>query len=358
MKIGIIGGGQLGMMMASCAKELGHTIYSLDPSPECSITKYSDKHFICNFDDKLCLNNLCKEVDVVTYEFENIDYDTLVELEKSYNIKPSSKALLFTQNRFVEKTYVNELGINTVDFKKIHNSQQLTKYENKGKFILKTLCGGYDGKGQIMLDNIVCENARKLVNRYPCIIEKFVDFDYEISIIVTRLNSYELEFFPICLNEHRSGILFTSTATNNISKTIENKAREYASTIAQDLEIVGTLAVEFFVKDEELIFNEMAPRPHNSGHYTIEGCNVSQFENHILAITNSKIIKPILNNKCLMVNVIGDDIKRDFSKYEGVFHDYYKNEIKPGRKMGHITFVANNIDELNEKSEKYLEELQ
>lgn len=355
MRIGIIGGGQLGMMMAQSAIELGHEIYSLDPSDNCSITKYSKKHYCCNFDDVVCMEELFNNVDVVTYEFENIDYDTLKEFEKSYKIYPSSDALYYSQNRYVEKSFVKSLNINTVSFKKVSNRNELNEFAKNKKCVLKTLSGGYDGKGQVLIEYIINDDAYLLVDNCECIVEEYFDFDYETSLIVTRSHDLEIVFFPMSVNSHNNGILFKSQASSKFNKLIENKAHEYAKKIVESINLQGTLAIEFFVKGDEIVFNEMAPRPHNSGHYTIEGCNVSQFTNHILAVSENKLIKPVLLYESAMINIIGDEINKDFTKYEGVFHDYYKSEVKKGRKMAHITFIDNDAKSLEHKIEKYLE---
>ncbi|MFV0424256.1 MAG: 5-(carboxyamino)imidazole ribonucleotide synthase [Bacilli bacterium] len=357
MKIGIIGGGQLGMMMAEAGKLQGHTIYSLDPSSNCSILKFSSKHYCCDFDDKSCIEKLCKEVDILTYEFENIDYEVVSQLEKEYLIYPSSKLLYYSQNRFVEKSFAKQLGIKTVNFTKVSSVEELKSIYNGNKSVLKTLSGGYDGKGQAIISINISKAAIDLVNSSECILEEFIEYDYEASVIITRKLNGEIQFFPLVKNIHKNNILFQTIATNFIDKKLEKKARDYGRLLAESLNLCGTLSIEFFIKDNQLIFNEMAPRPHNSGHYTIEGCNVSQFANHIRAIVDDDLVKPILKYESMMFNILGEDINKDFSLYGGAFHNYNKSKVVKNRKMGHITFVAESVSELNNKIQKYLEDL-
>ncbi len=355
MKIGIIGGGQLGMMMAESAIKMGHEIYSLDPEKNCPITKFSKVHYTCSFDDKDCIEEMCSEVDVVTYEFENINLEVIEELEKSSRIYPSSKALKYSQNRGVEKKFVDGLGVRVAPYKIITNVRELDGVVLDRKYMLKTLTGGYDGKGQVIINKELTDVAKLLVSNGPCILEEFIEYDYEASIIITRSQEQEIVYFPLVRNEHKDSILFKTTATFKINKEIEKVSRSYAKLISDELDIVGTLAIEFFIKDDLVIFNEMAPRPHNSGHYTIEGCNVSQFDNHINAVTSNKLVEPELVFESVMFNILGEDINKDFSLYDGYLHNYNKNEARLGRKMGHITFVGKTLIEIDDKTSKYLE---
>ncbi len=357
MKIGIIGGGQLGMMMAQAAIKMGYEIHSLDPSSDCSIVRYSSKHYTCNFDDISTITRMCKCVDIVTYEFENIPVEVIEELEKKFDVYPSSKALKYSQNRLVEKNFVRELGVKTVNYFKISSKEDLVEKFSGKKSVLKTLTGGYDGKGQVVINDKVCEESLELANNYECILEEFIDFDYEASIIVTRSKKGDVVFFPLSVNTHKNNMLFKSEVSQQYNKELYDKAKSNARVIAEAIDLCGTLAIEFFIKGDRIIFNEMAPRPHNSGHYTIEACNVSQFENHINAVVGCEIIEPKLQYESIMINVVGEDSFIDFSVYDGYYHDYFKTEAKKMRKMGHIIFIDSNKDNLNLKVEKYLEDL-
>ncbi len=357
MKIGIIGGGQLGMMMAHSAIVMGHDIYSVDPSGDCSITKFSTKHYCCEFDDIRCITKMCEDVDVVTYEFENIPVEIIEELEKSFCVYPSSKALKFSQNRLIEKDFVNVLGVETVEYCNVTSESELHDKFNGEKSVLKILTGGYDGKGQVVLDSVVTPDAIELVKKSSCILEKFIDFDYEASIIITRSRDGEIVFFPLSINTHKDNMLFKTEVSKIVNDKVYDTAKDFAARIAESLEICGTLAIEFFIKGERVIFNEMAPRPHNSGHYSIEACNISQFENHINAVVGNEVIQPVLLKESIMFNVVGREVEKDFSLYDGYYHDYYKIEAKEKRKMGHITFIDETKNGLNIKVEKYLEDL-
>lgn len=341
MRIGIIGGGQLGMMMAEIACEHGHTIISLDPNPTCSITKYSEIHLAYNFDDLKGIKKLVALCDVLTYEFENVSAKVLRTIEE---ILPQKiKALTISQNRLLEKSLAVKLSIPTPKMMKLEKETTLF-YPS----IIKTTTGGYDGIGQHVLRNESDVLQVKLNNNNEYILEELIDFDYEISVIATKDCYGNVVTYPIPINTHRNQVLYTSVVDRNFPKKISSKAIEYTKDIINSLDYIGTLAVEFFVKDDQLIFNEFAPRPHNSGHYTIEGCNVSQFENHILAITKEAVLKPMLLKSTIMVNVLGKDLDF-FHKARNLksvsIHDYNKKVVRPLRKMGHITITKDSLKE-------------
>ncbi len=341
MKIGIIGGGQLGMMMAKAAIKLGHQIISLDPNPNCSITKYSELHLTYQYDDFEGIKRLIYFSDVLTYEFENVNVDVLKTIEK--NLPQKIKALKISQNRLFEKTLAQSLDIPTPKFFKLENSSNMFY-----PAMIKTTTGGYDGIGQFKVKNESEFNSKKLNPHVEYIVEEFIKFDYEISVIATKDFYGNVVTFPIPINTHKNGILSECLIDNSLPKSLKNKAIEYTKYIINSLDYIGTLAVEFFVKGDELIFNEFAPRPHNSGHYTIEGCNVSQFENHILAITKQAILKPCLIKPTLMINVLGKNIEylSNAKPIKNAYvHDYFKQDIRPKRKMGHITIMKPTIDE-------------
>jgi len=338
MIIGIIGGGQLGMMMAEEAKILNHKIISLDPSEECSIRKYSDKHIAKNYNDIAALHQMNVECDVITYEFENANLDALQQYAEK--IPQRLEALKISRNRITEKNFAKDLGISTPKFAKVEKLDDIFF-----PCILKTVSGGYDGKGQYFLENIedVDHDVDLLSESYIC--EEFIRFDYEISVIATRDHYNDIVFFPVPINTHKNGILYTSIVTEDFNPEIRKKAYDYTKKIIETLDYVGTLAVEFFVQGQEVIFNEFAPRPHNSGHYTMDGCNVSQFKNHILAITGEHVIQPMLLDNTIMINVLGQD-KAFYNRAESMnwchSHDYGKCSETVNRKIGHINCVLNN----------------
>jgi len=341
MKIGILGGGQLGMMLAQAAIELGHEIVSLDPNENCSITRYSNLHLTYDYDDEIGIKKLVDSSDVLTYEFENVDKVVLKKLAEKLPQKVI--ALEISQNRLEEKNLARRLDILTPYFKKYVNKSDVF-YPS----IMKTTTGGYDGKGQYLLENSNDFTYEVLKKNQEYIIEELIDFDYEISVISTRDSYGNILFYPIPKNVHKHGILFSSTIGQKIPMYVEHKAKMYTKKIVEELDYVGTFVVEFFVKENEVFFNEFAPRPHNSGHYTIEGCNISQFKNHILAITNQKVITPTLKKPVIMLNVLGQNMEyyRRAENISSVFiHDYHKQEVRPNRKMGHIMITNDSLEE-------------
>lgn len=341
MIIGIIGGGQLGMMMAESAKNLGHSIIGLDPNSNCPLSYIADEIITADYCDENNVRLLVSKSNIITYEFENVNLDLINQYVDI--IPQKSDALYFSKNRLVEKEFAISLEIPTPKF---------IKYDIKNMFfpsVIKTTTGGYDGKGQAILFTKDDLDRFLLKDTFECIVEELVDFDYEISVVATRDKIGNIVTYPIPINKHRNGILFTSTITDALCPLIVSKAIDYTSRLVERLDYVGTLAVEYFVKNEEVIFNEFAPRPHNSGHYTIEGCNVSQFTNHILAITGESVVIPRLLNPTIMINVLGQDkafVERMKSE-KCYYHDYKKNESKINRKMGHITIVSDSVEEAN-----------
>ena len=344
MNIGIIGGGQLGMMMAEASKKYGHKIIGLDPNPNCSLSRCADEMVVASYENIQAFELLVSKSDVITYEFENVE---LSMIEKHIEIIPQkSKGLLKSKNRLIEKVYASKLNIPTVNYLELKHIHDIF-YPS----IIKTTTGGYDGKGQ---HRILCKDD---IDHFPhnaqynYIIEALVDFDYEISVIATRDQFGEIVTFPIPVNTHKNGILYESDVTKNLPNVVSEKAIDYTKRIINDLDYVGTLAVEYFVVGDDVIFNEFAPRPHNSGHYTIEGCTVSQFENHILAITNEHVETPKLLQPVSMINVLGQNMAfvEMCSTDNGFVHLYGKNEKKRDRKMAHITILGNSKSEIQKK---------
>ncbi len=338
MIIGIIGGGQLGMMMTEPAHKLGHKIIGLDPTNDCPLSFVADDMIIAQYDDVEAFENLVDKCDVITYEFENVNLDLV---EKYITLIPQkSKGLKMSKDRLVEKKYARSLGIDTVGFKKIEKIKDLYY-----PAIVKTTTGGYDGKGQFKLSSKSDIDHIRLNDKYSYIIEELIEFDYEISVVCTRDCFGNVITYPISKNYHRNGILHTSEIFNDIDPIIQSKAKEYTQRLVTDLDYVGTFAVEYFVVNNKVIFNEFAPRPHNSGHYTIEGATVSQFTNHIHAITGQKVIESTLVGPTIMINVLGQDtayLKRSHQSASYV-HLYHKSVSKIDRKMGHITIVSDKI---------------
>ncbi|MGH0595911.1 5-(carboxyamino)imidazole ribonucleotide synthase [Bacillus pretiosus] len=356
--IGIIGGGQLGRMMALAAKEMGYKIAVLDPTKNSPCAQVADIEIVASYDDLKAIQHLAEISDVVTYEFENIDYRCLQWLEKHAYLPQGSQLLSKTQNRFTEKNAIEEAGLPVATYRLVQNEEQLTEAITELSYpsVLKTTTGGYDGKGQVVLRSEADVNkARELANAAECILEKWVPFEKEVSVIVTRSVSGETKVFPVAENIHVNNILHESIVPARITEELSQKAIAYARVLADELELVGTLAVEMFAtSDGEIYINELAPRPHNSGHYTQDACETSQFGQHIRAICNLPLGETNLLKPVVMVNILGEHIEgvlRQVNRLTGCYlHLYGKEEAKAQRKMGHVNILNDNIEVALEKA--------
>ncbi|MEG1556642.1 MAG: 5-(carboxyamino)imidazole ribonucleotide synthase, partial [Bacteroidales bacterium] len=309
--IGIIGGGQLGMMMTEAAHQLGYKVIVLDPTPHCPCGQIAEEQIVAAYDDDEKVCELCQKSDVITYEFENVPYTSVKELKEQYNIPQGEIPLYISQHRLREKSAASKAGAHCGDYYAVSSTRKLMKAISILGYpsVLKTCSGGYDGKGQIVLyDPTQLPAASDMAERAECILEKFIPFDCEISVIVTRSITGEMTVLPITQNIHKENILYMSIAPAPINKIVLEKAETMAREIMLNLDFVGTLAVEMFVVGEEVYFNEMAPRPHNSGHYSIEGSTTSQFEQHIRAITGMPLGKTDLLQPTIMVNYLGQHV--------------------------------------------------
>lgn len=358
--IGILGGGQLGRMMAIAAREMGYRIAVLEPKKDSPCGQLADYEILSEYDDLDGAKKLAEVSDVITYEFENVDRDTAHWLESHANLPQGSKLLQITQDREFEKEAIRSSGAMVAPYR-IVNTQEAFRHALKGAgfpSVLKTCRGGYDGKGQIVLrgDNDVEEALPGFVGKQKAILEQWVPFDKEISVIVTRSVSGEASSFPVAENLHRDNILHQTKVPANISGEINNKATAIALSLADSLNLVGTLAVEMFLTaGGQILVNELAPRPHNSGHYTIDACETSQFQQHIRAICDWPLGKTTLLKPAVMVNILGEDLQQSLDSidhYNDVkLHLYGKDLPKPKRKMGHVTVLADSVDEALEKAE-------
>ncbi|MCL1935641.1 MAG: 5-(carboxyamino)imidazole ribonucleotide synthase [Defluviitaleaceae bacterium] len=351
--IGIIGGGQLGRMMALSAKAMGYKVAVLDPTPNSPCGQVSDIEITADYNDMEGVKKLAEISDVITYEFENIDYDALVWLEKNANLPQGSHVLKITQHRYSEKKAIKDMGIPVAAFDLITSADEL---KNKVYYpsVLKTTRGGYDGKGQVVIrsyDDL--EKALELADTAECILEKWMPFDLEISVILARSVTGEISIFPVAENIHKNNILHQTIVPSRIENEIKEEAKYYAKQIAEKLNVVGILAVEMFVVNNEVYINELAPRPHNSGHYSIDACITSQFEQHIRAICGLPLGKTTLTSSVVMVNILGDHMDKEniynIEPYiplmkNGKIHLYGKEKAVDKRKMGHINMLGD-IDE-------------
>ncbi len=350
--IGIIGGGQLGRMMAMAAKHAGFKIAVVEPSVDSPTGQVADEEIVAPYDDRDALLKLASVSDVITYEFENVDYEALKWLTEKAYVPQGAELIKITQDRILEKKALTDAGVEVAAYAVIHSEEDLYKELDHIGFpsVLKTTRGGYDGKGQYVIHE--AENAKEaaaLLKNGPCVLESWVPFEKEISVIMTRGISGELECFPVGENIHVNNILHETIAPARVSANVVKKAEELAEKIAVHLNLVGTLAVEMFLtKDEKIYVNELAPRPHNSGHYTIEACNISQFGQHIRAVCGWPLMKTRLLEPAVMVNVLGQHmegvIKQIPKHQDWNVHFYGKEEAKINRKMGHITILTDAVD--------------
>jgi len=340
--LGIIGGGQLGSLLADAAKKLQIKTVILSDDVNAPAKKFADQFIYGNYEDDNSINKFINLVDLVTYEFENIPYEILKKIDEHKTVLPKPEINKLIQNRYNEKDFLNKNNIQTTRYVLIKDIEDLKINKNFIPGLLKTCLLGYDGKGQYRLNDLKDLN-KDIDFTKEYILEKLINLKKEISVIVTRFGHQKYEIYEPIENVHEDQILKHSKIPADISDAIKNKSNEWSTNIAEELDYIGTLCVEFFIdKKDNLYVNEIAPRVHNSGHLTINSHNVSQFENHIRAVCGLEKIetKKIYNAK--MINLIGDDISnfrnRSFKDNE-FFFDYQKTEIKNKRKMGHLTII-------------------
>ena len=358
--IGIIGGGQLGRMMALAAKAQGYRIAVLEPTEDSPCGQVADIEVIGAYDDREAISRLAEVSDVITYEFENIDADTLRWICEQAYVPQGSELLTITQNRITEKAAIQKAGVEVAPYEVINSMEDLLlKIDAVGyPSVLKTARGGYDGKGQLVIrSERDLVKGEALLEHGACVLEKWIPFEKEISVIVTRKVDGETAIFPVAENIHIENILHQTIVPARISEETKNLAIKKAKQIADSLGLVGTLAVEMFVTKGEFIYiNELAPRPHNSGHYSIEACMTSQFEQHIRAVCNlplgsTKLLKPVV-----MVNLLGEHLETLVSEIPSLpdwkIHLYGKKEPKLKRKMGHVTILRDKIEDALQEIEE------
>ena len=343
LTLGIIGGGQLGSMLATAAKKLKIKTVVFCDDIEAPAQKFSDEFVYGRYDDQNKINEFLSKVDVITFEFENIPYETLNEINKKKTVLPKPSVNRIIQHRLAEKDFINKFNIRTTQYVSIENKLEMDTVQNLLPGLLKTTTLGYDGKGQHIINSIEDLNQLSIDFSKGYILEKLVNLKKEISIIITRFSNKKYEIYEPIENVHENQILKYSTIPADISDKILKQSKLWATQLAEELKYVGTLCVEFFIdRNENLYVNEIAPRVHNSGHLTINAYNVSQFENHVRAVCGLEQVplKKISNAK--MINLIGDQItvyRNKQLKPDEFFFDYFKKEIKPKRKMGHLTIL-------------------
>jgi 5-(carboxyamino)imidazole ribonucleotide synthase len=342
MKLGILGGGQLGMMICQAARKNNIDTIIYTDSSDSPAVHFSNNHFISDYNDLSKIDEFINQCDVITYEFENIPYETLKHINKKLKVFPSPSVNNIIQDRLTEKNFINKLDIDTVPFLEVSDKKLSKIDEDFFPAILKTRRMGYDGKGQSIINDL---RSLTEIEQDTYILEKKIDLKQEISVITVRYQDESLfSYLPID-NTHKDQILFKSISPALINQDLKLKALMWSEKIIKSLDYIGVICVEFFIdKNDKLYVNEIAPRVHNSGHLTIESYNISQFESHVRAVCNLEKIEPKIQNEAEMLNILGSDIfkyRNQVINDNHFFHDYFKNEAKKGRKMGHLTKIKN-----------------
>lgn len=364
--IGIIGAGQLGMMLADAIHKEGYEVYTLDPAVDAPAAKVSDFHIVAEYDDPAALDKLCSMSSVVTYEFENIPAEAIMPfVEKYKNIKQGFKPLADSQNRVREKTNARNNGLPVASFWPVNSGEDLRNALKCSGYpaIFKSATLGYDGHGQVKLESEndiekclaileKCKESHLAHSGDLAILEEFVPFDYEVSVILVGDPSRgDIISFPVGRNRHSGGILDLCVVPSGMNPSLESRMIESSKSFMRSCGYSGILTIEYFVKGDSFYFNEMAPRPHNSGHYTIEGCTSSQYTELAGFLVGRPLRAPELVAPTIMKNILGEDLEAAEKLLaegpeEGVYvHLYGKTESRPKRKMGHITFVGMELQE-------------
>ncbi len=345
--IGILGGGQLGRMLALSAAQLGYRCHIFCPEENSPAFQVADKITVADYENEEALTQFAKSVDVATYEFENVPSTTAATVAAHTLLRPGAKALAVSQDRLVEKQFLNDAGVETAPYQAFHTAEELdAAFKVIGRpSVAKTRRFGYDGKGQKLIKTPKdLDQVLEVTQSTPAILEGFVNFDREISVIVARSASGDVAAFPVGENVHTNHILDTTDVPASVSERVEAKAKVMATKVANALDYVGVMGVEMFVTDStgQIIVNEIAPRVHNSGHWTMDGAPTSQFEQHIRAICDLPLGATSAFGKVRMKNLLGEDIL-DLDGYlddpTASVHHYGKSDPRAGRKMGHVNWV-------------------
>jgi 5-(carboxyamino)imidazole ribonucleotide synthase len=362
--IGILGGGQLGRMFAIAARRMGYRVHALDPAPDCPTGQVADVEWSADYDDVETALEFARAVDVVTFEFENIPYETLQRVAEVVPVYPAPLVLDTTRHRLREKTFLATHGFPVAPFRAVQSVDDLKAAVAQlgTPCILKTATFGYDGKGQTRIDDVAqCDRAWQSLGQPMGVLEGFVRFARELSVIVARARTGELVTFPVAENEHAHHILDVTVVPARVPDATKRAAVELAVAVAKALDLVGVLAVElFWLPDASaagaLLVNELAPRPHNSGHFSIDACVTSQFEQQLRAVCGLPLGDVELLRPVAMANLLGDlwaagepRWARALAMADVKLHLYGKTEARPGRKMGHLTALAHTGDEAERK---------
>ena len=353
--VGVLGGGQLGRMFTLQARTMGYSVVVLDPDPLSPAGAVANRQIRAGYDDARALADLSASCQAITTEFENVPAAALDILARSALVRPPVEAVATAQDRITEKTYFQSHGFPTARFHPVRNRAELEAALAAIEFpaLLKTSRLGYDGKGQALVESE--KDAREALaafNQVPCVLEELLALEGELSVVLARGADGDVAPFPVGENRHRDGILETTVVPARVSDALEREARELATGLAEEMEYVGVLGVELFVANGgKLLVNEMAPRPHNSGHYTIDACSTDQFEQQLRTLCGLPLASPWLLSPVAMINLLGDLWMDGEPCWEEAFrrpgvrlHLYGKSEARPGRKMGHLNCLSTNAD--------------
>ncbi|MBP4047586.1 5-(carboxyamino)imidazole ribonucleotide synthase [Chromobacterium violaceum] len=360
--LGILGGGQLGRMFAVAAKTMGYRVTVLDPDENAPAAAFADRHIRAPYNDPAALRELADSCAAVTTEFENVNADAMRELARRTRVSPSGDCVAVAQDRIAEKAWINKAGLPTAPYLAIESVEDIqVDLAPYLPGILKTARLGYDGKGQVRVQT--ADEARAAyanLGGQACVLEKMLDLQLEVSAIVTRVSGAQSAVFPVAENIHKNGILDESIVPARIAPALAKRAQDMAKKLAEALDYVGVLAVEFFVlADDSLVVNEIAPRPHNSGHYTLTACLTDQFQQQVRAMCGLLPGRTDLLSPVVMVNLLGDVWKDDGHEPNwdvlaeapnAQLHLYGKKQARPGRKMGHFNVMAASADEALEQA--------
>lgn len=366
--IGVIGGGQLGRMFVFEAKRMGYHVVVLDPKLKSPAGQVADEQIVAGFDEISAYHELAEKTDVMTFEFEHINVEILDSLErKGYKVIPSSKTLEIIQNKFKQKTMLREIGVKVPEFSRVNSLEDLKKEFQllSQRAILKASLNGYDGKGNVIIKNIDdLEPAYRLFGDQEIFIEEFIDFTKEVSIVVIK-NDSGVSFYPVVENIHQNSILIKTLVPAPLSNDVIQKIHDTSLKIVEELNDYGVYCIEFFVDNEsEVIVNEIAPRPHNSGHYTIEGCVTSQYEQLVRVVCGMPIGSTHLRKPCAMYNILGNEESQGKYVVSGLdkllsipdchCHLYGKSDTTNLKKIGHITVLGETVEEADQQGKEAL----
>jgi 5-(carboxyamino)imidazole ribonucleotide synthase len=361
--LGLLGGGQLGRMFTIAARTMGYEVMVLDPDAESPAAAFATEHLCAPYTDVDALARLASECAAVTTEFENVPASSLETIAQHIPVRPSAATIRIARDRILEKKTVRDVGLDTANYHVIETVKDLTTALNRVNLpaILKTATLGYDGKGQIVITKASeLEIAFQQLGEKPCVLEQRIDLACEVSVILARSVCGHIETFALVENKHKDGILDMSIIPARVKPEIATRAEIMARLLADKLDHCGVLAVEFFVdQNDRLLINEIAPRPHNSGHYTLDACLTDQFQQQVRTLCGFRPGKPDLTTSAVMVNILGDAWEHGIPEWDlilknsGVFlHLYGKKEARVGRKMGHFCSVGDVLDNLISQAEE------